>query len=96
MNKVKGEIRFKDGGIPVPKSKPNTWNSLSQKDKKTFGSEENFNAFKRSLKSGQYDREEEESMGIKNPKDTEKSGINIKAGGAIFRVTRSGQMKVNK
>tara|TARA_R100001460_G_scaffold33849_1_gene66079 strand:+ start:331 stop:579 length:249 start_codon:yes stop_codon:yes gene_type:complete len=69
-----------------------TWDSLSDKEKKEFGSERNYGAFLRSLRSGQYDKKEEESMGIK-PVKKKKSGINIKNGGLVLKVLKKGVVR---
>ena len=72
--------------------KPPTWDSLSKKEKEKFGSKKNYGAFLRSLRSGQYDKQEEESMNIKGPEEN-KSGINIKNGGLVLRVLKKGVVR---
>ena len=71
---------------------PPTWDSLSDKEKEEFGSKKNYGAFLRSLRSGQYDRDEEKSMGIK-PIKKKKSGINIKNGGLVLKVLKKGVVR---
>ena len=69
-----------------------TWDSLSKKEKEELVSKSNYSAFLRSLRSGQYDRDEEKSMGIK-PIKKKKSGINIKNGGLVLKVLKKGVVR---
>ena len=71
---------------------PPTWDSISKKEQEEFGSKKNYGAFLRSLRSGQYDKQEEKSMGIK-PIKKKKSGINIKNGGLVLKVLKKGVVR---
>ncbi len=71
---------------------PPTWDSLSKKEQEECGSKKNYGAVLRSLRSGQYDEQEEKSMGIK-PIKNKKSGINIKNGGLVLRVLKKGVVR---